>query len=303
METTQNSLVSVVILSYNNCKGIPATLQSIFKQNYSRIEIVIGDDGSSDFDQLSLEKDCEQAPENIEFIQIRHGQQNVGTVKNINETLKLVHGDIVCLIASEDTYHDETSISKIVEAFQNDELVDAVTSKIQPVDGQGRAILPPKPTLERAALIAAGGRPLLEYLYMVGNIICGAGAAYRWSSIIKYGLFDEELILVEDFPSFLKILQGGGKIAFLPHIILDYYVGDDPKNKRYSQSVLNDLYRIDEKYIVNRCNISGIRSILDRKHEMYTATTFFQKLKIAYHYPIATIRVVYYKWKIKRIYK
>lgn len=49
------SLVSVIVLSYKNIKGIYDTVDSILKQDYDNIEIVISDDGTPNFQAYEQE--------------------------------------------------------------------------------------------------------------------------------------------------------------------------------------------------------------------------------------------------------
>ena len=45
-----DSLFSIVVLTYNQANLIEDTLDSIYKQSYSNIELIISDDASSDED-------------------------------------------------------------------------------------------------------------------------------------------------------------------------------------------------------------------------------------------------------------
>ena len=45
---TSNLLATVIIVNFNNAKFITPCLESIFKQNYNKIEIIVVDDQSTD---------------------------------------------------------------------------------------------------------------------------------------------------------------------------------------------------------------------------------------------------------------
>ena len=51
-----NPLVSVVVVTYNDSAFIIETLESIKKQTYSNIELIVSDDGSND-DTVKLVKE------------------------------------------------------------------------------------------------------------------------------------------------------------------------------------------------------------------------------------------------------
>ena len=46
-----NNLVSIIVLSYKNLEYIKETLDSIIMQNYNNIELIIGDDGTEQFNE------------------------------------------------------------------------------------------------------------------------------------------------------------------------------------------------------------------------------------------------------------
>ena len=48
--TSDNKMVSIILLSYKNLDGVYETLDSIFIQNYPELEIIISDDGTPGFD-------------------------------------------------------------------------------------------------------------------------------------------------------------------------------------------------------------------------------------------------------------
>ena len=43
--------VSVIVLSYNNLGGLTHTIPSVYQQDYKNLEVILGDDGSEDYDE------------------------------------------------------------------------------------------------------------------------------------------------------------------------------------------------------------------------------------------------------------
>jgi len=92
-------LVSVVIPLYNHEKYISETLDSIFQQDHSNVEIILIDDASTD-NSLQLAKaklvSCDVAYTVLE------NSHNLGVCKTINRGIRAAQGKYTCLIASDD---------------------------------------------------------------------------------------------------------------------------------------------------------------------------------------------------------
>lgn len=94
-----NNLVSVVIPNYNNSKFIVDCLDSITSQKYSRKEIIVVDDGSTDnsVDKIKAYIKSHEE-ENIKLIQ----QKNSGATVARNRGIEEAGGDYIIFIDSDD---------------------------------------------------------------------------------------------------------------------------------------------------------------------------------------------------------
>ncbi|MDD7378649.1 MAG: glycosyltransferase family 2 protein [Lachnospiraceae bacterium] len=111
-------LVSVLIPTYKSFEGIYKTLNSIFSQTYSNIEIVINDDGSPNYGEYEskIAKYIEEhKTPNISNVIFQHLEENVGTTQNCNSAIKVAKGKYLKAVPVDDELYDETVISKCVE--------------------------------------------------------------------------------------------------------------------------------------------------------------------------------------------
>jgi len=69
-----NPLVSVIVLCYNQEKFVAEAIESVFKQDYEPIEIIIYDDASTDNSQYVIENFIAKHPE-VKYIP---GKTNLG---------------------------------------------------------------------------------------------------------------------------------------------------------------------------------------------------------------------------------
>ena len=82
--------VSIVILNWNGVKHLKTFLPSVYNTKYENLEIVIGDNDSSD-------ESVEYVKANYPNIKLIINEQNYGFARGYNEVLKKVvadHGDL-----------------------------------------------------------------------------------------------------------------------------------------------------------------------------------------------------------------
>jgi alpha-1,3-rhamnosyltransferase len=106
--------VSVVIPSYNHQNYIEKSLNSVFQQTYSNIELIVVDDGSTD-----------RTKEKISKIQKIHSfifvsQENQGVCRTLNNGISMAKGQYIAILASDD-YWDNTKIQKQVDCLARNE--------------------------------------------------------------------------------------------------------------------------------------------------------------------------------------
>lgn len=90
--------VSIILPIYNVEKYLLACLQSIQAQTYKNFEVICMDDGSNDTSKIILDSFCKA---DSRFIAVH--QENVGVSITRNRALKLVSGDYITFIDSDDT--------------------------------------------------------------------------------------------------------------------------------------------------------------------------------------------------------
>ena len=97
-------LVSVIIPVYKKLDLLKDCVDSVLEQDYPRIELIIADDSSDDFDTLFWEKYvADHKTNNIVRFVVYSNKNNLGTVKNLNNALKLSQGEIIKAIAGDDS--------------------------------------------------------------------------------------------------------------------------------------------------------------------------------------------------------
>lgn len=108
------NLVSILLPVYNGQDYIVDMLDSIFKQSYRPIEVIIGDDCSKDKSKdLILEWKEEVGQDNF-IIKYVENKENIGLTGNIAKLSTYVNGEFVFL-ADQDDVWDKSKVSEQVE--------------------------------------------------------------------------------------------------------------------------------------------------------------------------------------------
>ena len=90
------TLVTVIISSYNHASYIEQSILSVLAQTYPHVELLVVDDGSTD-----------DSVKKIEALQVIHGfdfrvQENKGLTRTLNETIARAKGEFVAPFGSDD---------------------------------------------------------------------------------------------------------------------------------------------------------------------------------------------------------
>ena len=96
-----NDLISVIIPAYNHERYVQDTINSILKQTYPNIELIIVNDGSPDRTHNKIKEllpQCQAHFRRVEYI----NKENEGVIKSLNLCLSLAQGEYVYAIASDD---------------------------------------------------------------------------------------------------------------------------------------------------------------------------------------------------------
>lgn len=168
---------SIVILSFNQEKYIEAALRSALEQDYPNLEILIGDDASSDGTRLLIEKVLSTHP-SAHLARLLPLAPNLGLVGNWERLVRNATGDFIVAQAGDDVSMPRRT-AQIAHIFSANKDVMAVLSQVRIIDGNSAVL---RETFEQ-------GRPSFgKYLrnprrdgfdFWCGAPVLGACAAYR----------------------------------------------------------------------------------------------------------------------------
>lgn len=269
-------LFSVVLVHYSQPGYVKEALDSIFLQNYENIELVFADDGSQDIDLDDL-KDYvyKHKGENIKNVVWQINETNLGTTKNLNRAIKSCSGKYLLFFAADDKLYDENVLTNFVKSFEKcPEDIAMISAQADMMDDKLEKSLGlfVKPNFARDFNSL---EPLEQFKVFSKTCFLAIGAScMRLDMFKKYGYFNEEYKLVEDWSYFLHLTRNGGKIKYFDFKALCHRDGG---TSHYDNAELVPQNVLDYKY--------DIIQIFEKEVFPYTESfSYPEKIKLVEKY-------------------
>lgn len=128
-EDAETPLVSAVILNYNGRRHLPELIESLRRQTYPKLEVIVVDNASTDD---SIEFIRREYPE----VQVIESSMNSGFSKGNNLGIKAAAGKFI-FILNNDTKVDPGCVSALVKASRGRGQVGAVAARMMLYDNPG----------------------------------------------------------------------------------------------------------------------------------------------------------------------
>lgn len=200
-------LVSVLVPCYNHARFIASTLDSVLEDGYSRIELLVLDDGSPDGSLAAIHEWGQRNAGRLEAFRA-WSQRNSGLCATLNRLIDASRGDVLVLLASDDRLVPG-AIANWLEALRQNPTWLAVFGEANVIDGGGRIVHERcfgshKPT-DRFAL---ADPDLRGWEILLRWPLCGSITAYRREAFDEakgVGKYDESLA-TEDRDMYVRLV-------------------------------------------------------------------------------------------------
>ncbi len=193
-------LVSICIPTYNSGKFIKRTLDSVLKQDYKNLEVIVVDDCSKDNTSEVVEG---YQDERLSFY---INETNQGLTKNWNNALLRAKGKYVMLLCADDVIYNNC-ISEEVKALEENPTATMVISNTHIVNSEDIITLKikrlPKEGLYNGKRLAKKSIRFKNY-YGAPN-----GILFRRFITDRIGPFDENLKHIPDYDMWLRLSYEG----------------------------------------------------------------------------------------------
>lgn len=230
--------VSIIIPVYNKEKYLNRCLQSIDRQGYDNIEVILIDDGSVD-KSLQL---CEEYKENSKYECIVLHQDNMGPSAARNRGLKAATGDFIMFVDADDSIVNNC-IYICMEQLKNT-YYDFIEFDFQNVNGCYN-----KDSFESVVI---ENEDIIKNLLNGKNIkpvVCGA--IYS-ENIVKNLRFPEDMKWGEDSSFKLMVCLKCKKISYINiPLYINYLVPNTLSRMQCNEAMLNSVDLLIKFYIQN----------------------------------------------------
>lgn len=209
--TQYHELVSVIIPVFNAEIYIEDTLQSVLRQTYKPIEVIVIDDGSTD---ATLEK-VKKFSEKITILE----QANAGVAVARNVATKKANGSFFCFLDADDLWEKE-KIEKQIEAFNHYPNVGLVATCFSEIDNNGEKLgrernRKPFHFLDKPV-------HLYNELLTLGNFLCLSSCMVRREVFLESGgFYSDKRILSADYDLWIRLSER--HLFFVLSEVLSYY--------------------------------------------------------------------------------
>lgn len=196
----QHPMISVIVPVYNVEKYLQECVDSLLRQTYSPIEIILIDDGSTD----SCPAICDRYAAADETIRVIH-QQNKGLSGARNTGIDAAQGELISFVDSDDT--TEPDMLERLYVLLRDNNADIASSGIdiaKPING-----------------VYTSEEALMHILKEDGNLVTSAwGKLYR--AELFTGIRFPEGLIYEDFATMPLLFDKSERIAHTSDILYHY---------------------------------------------------------------------------------
>lgn len=224
MSHLNSPLVSVIIPYFNCEKYIAETIESVEKQTYTNVEIIVVNDGSSKPSTAYIE-DLIQDKSYIQYFY----QENKGLSSARNVGGKAAKGEFLLFLDADDKIAPRYLQEAIVKILSQPNC-KLVYSKAEYFGKQtGSWDLPQYTT----------------FADLLRNNMIYCTALHRKSDFTKLGGFDENLSAYEDWDYWIRLLQDGGQVIRIDEVLFSY-------RKRNDGTSLTD--NLKKNLTQDRCN-------------------------------------------------
>lgn len=239
-----DSLVSVIISTYNSSRFIEETLESIACQTWKEIEIIVTDDCSKDNTIEICHKWLAKHDSRFSMTKLITSDVNTGISGNANRGLLAANGNWIKFLGADDTLKTNCLEDNMLFVLAHPE-IRVLFSKVNIYKNNFNpenfiSTVPGDPIIS-ANIMSDNNNAESQYqmLLLSDRVHFSPSVFIHRETLVSIGGFDERFPMLEDYPLWLKLTRNGYRLNFMNRITVNY--------RMHNQAVNNTGF----KYLVN----------------------------------------------------
>lgn len=247
-----NLLVSIVVITYNSSKTILETLESIKRQTYQNIELIITDDCSSDDTIAICDNWLQKEANRFTKCRLLSSSSNKGIGANCNKGVLASNGTWIKIIAGDDALI-ETCISDYINIIKDKPMYfffhsDCIRYKEYFTEDNKLPSLKKFPNEIFRENERWSQKQQFRNL-LLSSSMNACTMIYNAKILKEVGGFEEKISKSEDWPTWIKISKRGYKFYFVNKPTIKYRVNANSVYSGSTKSSIFPLYYRTEKEI------------------------------------------------------
>lgn len=281
---SNKNLVTIAVLTYNSSKTVLDTLDSIAKQTYPNLELIISDDGSLDSTVALVNKWIKTNSSKFIKSQVITVEKNTGIPANCNRALKAANGEWIKFIAGDDLLlpnciedfinftNRKTEANVVYSNYykfvsDNDNNIKIIGSKLDNKINDGFNV--------------PADQQLYYYIEKGFNI---SPATFIKIELAKNIGFIEKYKFFEDTPFYVRVLKSGNKIFFLDKYTVLYRSDGDSVTREENRTHFYKQNFVD-------CYLSFRKDIIYSLYSWYNLHFWIKEYSFILQYKL-TIKIL-----------
>ena len=257
------SLVSIIVLTYNSAAFVRETLESVKSQSYRNIELIITDDHSKDDTVEICTSWLSDNKNRFTRVELLISEKNTGIPANCNRGVAASGGEWVKLIAGDDILEPDMLL-KLFHHIKGNKDISLLWTNIGTFYDakEGRIVRIPD-GISALGINQEGVTCEQQFQGLLrSNPVFAGGLIIKREVFGKTGLFDERYPSFEDRPFLHRALLNGYKLHYLD-IVGAYYRKHQDSVQISSPDMLRNNHRIDV-YTYELTMIKHFRNIIEK---------------------------------------
>lgn len=207
---THTPVVTVVCLCYNHERFVKEAIESVFRQTYAAVQLIIVDDASTD-KSVDVIKAVLKGHPDVPFISL---EKNQGNCRAFNKALPLVKGDFIIDLAADDVLLPERVASGVSTFQSRGSMFGIHFSDAENISANGSHISFHSDRFPHATI--PQGDVYIDVIQRY--FICGPTVMMRTKVMQHLGGYDETLAY-EDFDLWIRAAREF-KFAYSPQVLV-----------------------------------------------------------------------------------